>query len=680
MNRWLLVLSCLVFLACEEGPSPAGDAAPTEWASAASALSAQAADQAGAALRGAGPACPGGCSGHGECWFGRCFCELGYGGDDCGQAAQCPAGCSGNGVCSRGRCFCDPGYGGGDCGQVAPAPCPNECSGKGVCAFGRCFCVEGAAGDDCGAPAPCPNECSGKGVCAFGRCFCVEGSSGSDCSLAAPCPNECNGKGVCSFGQCFCVEGYAGADCGAPAPSPCPNACNGKGVCSFGQCFCVEGSAGDDCGAPAPAPCPNECSGKGVCSFGQCFCVEGSAGDDCGAPAPAPCPNECSGKGVCSFGKCFCVEGSAGDDCGAPAPAPCPNECSGKGVCSFGKCFCVEGYAGDDCGAPVGGETRFAVLAPAEGWEALSPEETGAYTLWSGFVLLNGQLSGPAQVKSVGWLPESAAPPVRRILLGTSDSGLTRVDVLPDGAVVWVGAAGGWLSLDGVVVPRGGEPLQPERGFGGFLEGTAPLQLWADGGGICVLSGTVRSQLPTGTNQVGTLPQRCRPATRLVFAVAGHNGPTRLDVLADGRVFVTDGGDWLSLDGVLFASAESAATPIALADGWEPVLEPLPEQPEDLVGAPLAHRLGGGLCVLSGTVRSTSGSTTIGRLPSACRPATSYLRIGGGSLSVGDDSAFVIEDATLRIEGSLVPLGEPGAGPLVLGAVRFWSGAPSSAR
>lgn len=70
-------------------------------------------------------ACPGKCSGEGECVSAgaaaaaeepRCVCHLGFTGADCSQPVpQCYSGCSGKGTCIRGVCSCHPGWFGLDC-------------------------------------------------------------------------------------------------------------------------------------------------------------------------------------------------------------------------------------------------------------------------------------------------------------------------------------------------------------------------------------------------------------------------------------------------------------------------------------------------------------------------------------------------------------------------------------
>uniref|UniRef100_A0A061S3I5 Alpha-N-acetyl-neuraminate alpha-2,8-sialyltransferase (Sialyltransferase 8E) n=1 Tax=Tetraselmis sp. GSL018 TaxID=582737 RepID=A0A061S3I5_9CHLO len=58
--------------------------------------------------------CPNYCSLRGACVSGRCRCEPGWVGHDCG-AKECPRNCSGNGACLKGLCVCASRYGGEDC-------------------------------------------------------------------------------------------------------------------------------------------------------------------------------------------------------------------------------------------------------------------------------------------------------------------------------------------------------------------------------------------------------------------------------------------------------------------------------------------------------------------------------------------------------------------------------------
>ena len=86
---------------------------------------------------------PAACSGHGHTNIGRCFCDPGWSGAECG-AREKPLDCGVHGKASNGWCVCEPGWKGAAC-QTAPPP---KCAhGKAV--HGKCACEPGWSGDAC---------------------------------------------------------------------------------------------------------------------------------------------------------------------------------------------------------------------------------------------------------------------------------------------------------------------------------------------------------------------------------------------------------------------------------------------------------------------------------------------------------------------------------------------------
>lgn len=272
------------------------------------------------------------CGEHGICHKEVCVCDEGYAGEDC-TAKLCPNNCSGQGTCVDGKCVCDEGLIGEDCKDLA---CLNHCFDRGQCVDGECICDEGFADFDC-SEIICPKDCYDRGRCIQGVCYCDDGFSGEDCG-GVTCLNNCSNNGVCINGQCVCNEGYTGGDCNEWS---CPNNCNGRGACVDGECVCKEGFTGEDCGELA---CPNHCNSRGHCVGGLCVCSEGFTGEDCGQLA---CPGDCNRRGLCIDGQCACDHGFTGDDC---SELSCPNHCKGRGRCVSGQCVCEEGYTGEDCG------------------------------------------------------------------------------------------------------------------------------------------------------------------------------------------------------------------------------------------------------------------------------------------------------------------------------------------
>merc|ERR1711871_1222871 len=62
-----------------------------------------------------------------------------------------------HGTCNSatGKCYCDLEWGGDDCGSKVTAKCINDCSGNGVCNLGKCYCNPGFSAKDCSKPDSC---------------------------------------------------------------------------------------------------------------------------------------------------------------------------------------------------------------------------------------------------------------------------------------------------------------------------------------------------------------------------------------------------------------------------------------------------------------------------------------------------------------------------------------------
>jgi EGF-like domain len=98
-------------------------------------------------LPGSGPsgqlAVPG-CNGHGHTQIGRCFCDPGWYGAQCGSnTPDQPRDCGAHGRASNGWCVCEPGWKGGAC-QTPPLACTH-----GKVARGKCVCDAGWSGAAC---------------------------------------------------------------------------------------------------------------------------------------------------------------------------------------------------------------------------------------------------------------------------------------------------------------------------------------------------------------------------------------------------------------------------------------------------------------------------------------------------------------------------------------------------
>ncbi len=190
----------------------------------------------------------------------------------------------------------------------------------------------------------------------------------------------------------------------------------------------------------------------------------------------------------------------------------------------------------------------------------------------NGMVLLSGLIRGPRK-GVVATLPAGYRP-VKRHIFGMRGHGKSiRVDVLPNGQVIWVsgGLNRGWVSLSGMAFAVGsGRTATLYRGWRHYGGSYQPAQ-WAKHGSVVTLSGLVR--VGPGVNIV-TLPPGARPPHVLMFNVATSQGTGRLELLPTGLVTVVTGhksGGWLSLSGVQFATATATAPP-----NPQPRLGPVP--------------------------------------------------------------------------------------------------------
>ena len=151
-----------------------------------------------------------GCSQHGICTVtgnntSKCVCANGYAGVDCSLTVggsmwhRCPQNCHGRGTCLLGKCYCDLGFSGETCGEAKPLECPADCSGpeRGVCQHGRCYCLPGFKGKACEHEVPCERACGAHGICFRDKCICAAGYQGDFCErpyVNQPIPAAIPGK------------------------------------------------------------------------------------------------------------------------------------------------------------------------------------------------------------------------------------------------------------------------------------------------------------------------------------------------------------------------------------------------------------------------------------------------------------------------------------------------------
>ncbi len=171
-------------------------------------------------------------------------------------------------------------------------------------------------------------------------------------------------------------------------------------------------------------------------------------------------------------------------------------------------------------------------------------------------------------------IPKNMAPPQQLVFNLNNHAKPTRIDVLPDGRILWVagGRDHGWLSLAGITYSvKKGKPLslvygwKPEGGKWGIPTVTKS-------GNLVSISGSIKPGRFDGkSSHVANLPAGYRPSKTMVFNVNNHAKSARVDVTPEGWVIWQAGGHdhgWLSLSGITFSTAPGTAIP--LVNGWKP--------------------------------------------------------------------------------------------------------------
>lgn len=265
----------------------------------------------------------------------------------------------------------------------------------------------------------------------------------------------------------------------------------------------------------------------------------------------------------------------------------------------------------------------------------------------SGFIL-DKRFSSVPQGTKIARLPDACRVDRYKAFAQTNSQGLNSVLLTADGYIQTWGNNGHnsqpFLSLSGIVFhPKVGTNVNLRNGWSaygyGWKEPTFKVTK-----GLCLLSGLVRG---SRVGLVAQLPGSCRPSAGQSFHTSNHNYPIRLDVFADGRVYMPWGNHhgWISLDGIKFVT-----------DGGDGdanvVVKDAPVQSKALAlnagvsghgdgfGAPLYHKWGA-LCFASGLAKVENGQLqrTYAVLPEECRPA-GQIAINQNTFMNGDVDSF----------------------------------------
>jgi len=246
-------------------------------------------------------------------------------------------------------------------------------------------------------------------------------------------------------------------------------------------------------------------------------------------------------------------------------------------------------------------------------------------------------------------LPEGMRPSGRLIFLTSRHTTPSRVDVLPDGRVLWVtGGTIPWQSLSGIAFPVGTtEPLALSSGYRAYAgEYAAPAVQIA--GDEVRLTGLVRGATKT-RSRIATLPAGACPTDTIAFSTSHHEGVATVEVAADCGVWFVSGiarRGWISLDGVAFTVG-----------------------PASPLGDAGVH-VSGGRVLFTGTTDASDG--VAGRLPEGVAPTGQLIFFsasdaGGSRVDVKTDGTVTVSPpgaVTLGGISFLVPAPEPDPEPV----------------
>lgn len=193
-------------------------------------------------------------------------------------------------------------------------------------------------------------------------------------------------------------------------------------------------------------------------------------------------------------------------------------------------------------------------LKLTSGWKNYGGGYAAANELKVGNTVTLSGLVKPGPGNVITTLAGHLRPAKRHIFNVNSHDKTSRVDVLPNGQVVWAfrPAARGWVSLDGIRFERKrGSNLKLVNGWRNFNKGYAVASVNRTGNRISA------SGLVSGSKwgHIATLPKGMCPEARLILNLNNHDGASRVDVLPDCRIYWVAGGrnhGWINLDGISF--------------------------------------------------------------------------------------------------------------------------------
>jgi len=305
---------------------------------------------------------------------------------------------------------------------------------------------------------------------------------------------------------------------------------------------------------------------------------------------------------------------------------------------------------------------------------------------------LTGLAKGKADQynRLIGELGEDCRPDGRLLFHVNQHDREHRIDVLPDGRVLWNHGQWSdeaeWLSMDGIrfhvgderrakvrkheekpkdneakegtaglakkkketkpapIVPNPSRTTVPVKLLSGFKEYNSKYWKRADVtlvGNMCVLAGFLRTPKDIRW-PIMTIPEGCRPKEDLVFSAHGPGHVRyKLKILNNGEV-KWGGGDlrgnrWMTLQALTYPAPKAQVKPLkALFGGFQAYKDHFQEP---------GYVLESGLCVLTGRMirDELDDSDSIGSLPEECRPHRETIIHSAYAGAPGFDVAIAVQ-------------------------------------
>jgi len=194
-------------------------------------------------------------------------------------------------------------------------------------------------------------------------------------------------------------------------------------------------------------------------------------------------------------------------------------------------------------------------LTLTSGWEDYGFGYAGAASTLSGNTVSLSGLVKTGAGNLIATLPNNLRPAHRLVFNLNSHDKVSRVDVMPDGRVLWIYKAPSrsWVSLNGITFERkAGKPLQLVQGWGKHGDAAFASANVTRVGNRVRLSGLVAGNK---WGHFANLPKDMCPPHRLIFDLNNHDGSARVDVLPTCQIAWVAGAKnhgWINLDGLSF--------------------------------------------------------------------------------------------------------------------------------